>query len=83
MRLRNRKTIRPNAVLCTADCSSNTGGDTGLVFSLRSENAIENYAKVVQRMPERIDLDCSGQQDFRTEGLLKSGLSVKPDVRVR
>jgi membrane fusion protein (multidrug efflux system) len=63
---------------------TNLGGGTGSVFSLLPpENATGNYVKVVQRVPVRIDFDRSPGQDFNAEGLLKPGLSVEPDVRVR
>jgi membrane fusion protein (multidrug efflux system) len=63
---------------------SNMGGGTGSVFSLLPpENATGNYVKVVQRVPVRIDFDRTEGQDFNAEGLLKPGLSVLPDVRVR
>jgi membrane fusion protein (multidrug efflux system) len=60
------------------------GGGTGSVFSLLPpENATGNYVKVVQRVPVRIDFDHAVGQEFNAEGLLKPGLSVEPDVRVR
>ena len=63
---------------------TNMGGGTGSVFSLLPpENATGNYVKVVQRVPVRIDFDRTQGQDFNAEGLLKPGLSVEPDVRVR
>jgi membrane fusion protein, multidrug efflux system len=63
---------------------TNMGGGTGSVFSLLPpENATGNYVKVVQRVPVRIDFDSAERQDFNAEGLLKPGLSVEPDVRVR
>jgi len=63
---------------------TNMGGGTGSVFSLLPpENATGNYVKVVQRVPVRIDFDHVAGQDFNAEGLLKPGLSVEPDVRVR
>jgi membrane fusion protein, multidrug efflux system len=63
---------------------TNMGGGTGSIFSLLPpENATGNYVKVVQRVPVRIDFDRSGGQEFNVEGLLKPGLSVEPDVRVR
>jgi membrane fusion protein (multidrug efflux system) len=63
---------------------TNLGGGTGSVFSLLPpENATGNYVKVVQRVPVRIDFDRSAGWDFNAEGLLKPGLSVEPDVRVR
>ena len=63
---------------------TNMGGGTGSVFSLLPpENATGNYVKVVQRVPVRIDFDRAEGQDFNAEGLLKPGLSVAPDVRVR
>jgi membrane fusion protein, multidrug efflux system len=63
---------------------TNMGGGTGSVFSLLPpENATGNYVKVVQRVPVRIDFDRINGGDFNAEGLLKPGLSVEPDVRVR
>jgi membrane fusion protein, multidrug efflux system len=63
---------------------TNLGGGTGSVFSLLPpENATGNYVKVVQREPVRIDFDRLSSQDFNAEGLLKPGLSVEPDVRIR
>jgi len=63
---------------------TNMGGGTGSVFSLLPpENATGNYVKVVQRVPVRIDFDRSIGETFNAEGLLKPGLSVEPDVRVR
>jgi membrane fusion protein, multidrug efflux system len=63
---------------------TNMGGGTGSVFSLLPpENATGNYVKVVQRVPVRIDFDRSAGQEFNAEGLLKPGLSVEPEVRVR
>jgi membrane fusion protein (multidrug efflux system) len=63
---------------------TNLGGGTGSVFSLLPpENATGNYVKVVQRVPVRIDFDRIPGQTFNAEGLLKPGLSVEPDVRVR
>jgi membrane fusion protein (multidrug efflux system) len=63
---------------------TNMGGGTGSVFSLLPpENATGNYVKVVQRVPIRIDFDRHEGQDFNAEGLLKPGLSLEPEVRVR
>jgi membrane fusion protein, multidrug efflux system len=63
---------------------TNMGGGTGSVFSLLPpENATGNYVKVVQRVPVRIDFDRTAGQAFNAEGMLKPGLSVVPDVRVR
>lgn len=63
---------------------SNLGGGTGSVFSLLPpENATGNYVKVVQRVPVRIDFDHANGRDFNADGLLKPGLSVEPEVRVR
>ena len=63
---------------------TNLGGGTGSVFSLLPpENATGNYVKVVQRVQVRIDFDHAQGQDFNADGLLKPGLSVEPDVRVR
>jgi membrane fusion protein, multidrug efflux system len=63
---------------------TNMGGGTGSIFSLLPpENATGNYVKVVQRVPVRIDFDRTAGQDFNAEGMLKPGLSVVPDVRVR
>jgi membrane fusion protein, multidrug efflux system len=63
---------------------TNIGAGAGSVFSLLPpENATGNYVKVVQRVPVRLDFDRSAGSDFNTEGLLKPGLSVEPEVRVR
>jgi len=63
---------------------TNMGAGAGSVFSLLPpENATGNYVKVVQRVPVRLDFDRSAGPDFNTEGLLKPGLSVEPEVRVR
>jgi len=63
---------------------TNLGGGTGSVFStMPLKNASGNRMKVVQRVPVRIDFDRSQDQTFNAEGLLKPGLSVEPDVRVR
>jgi membrane fusion protein (multidrug efflux system) len=63
---------------------TNMGGGTGSIFSvLPPENATGNYVKVVQRVPVRIDFDRTQGVDFNSDGLLKPGLSVEPDVRVR
>jgi membrane fusion protein (multidrug efflux system) len=63
---------------------TNMGGGTGSIFSLLPpENATGNYVKVVQRVPVRIDFDRTSGQEFNAEALLKPGLSVEPEVRVR
>src|ERR1700691_618807 len=63
---------------------TNMGAGAGSVFSLLPpENATGNYVKVVQRVPVRIDFNRSAGPNFNAEGLLKPGLSVEPDVRVR
>jgi membrane fusion protein, multidrug efflux system len=63
---------------------SNLGGGTGSVFSLLPpENATGNYVKVVQRVGVRIDFDRAEGENFNADGLLKPGLSVEPNVRVR
>jgi membrane fusion protein (multidrug efflux system) len=63
---------------------TNLGGGTGSVFSLLPpENATGNYVKVVQRVPVRIDFDHTAGPDFNADGLLKPGLSVEPNVRIR
>jgi membrane fusion protein, multidrug efflux system len=63
---------------------TNMGAGAGSVFSLLPpENATGNYVKVVQRVPVRLDFDRSTGPDFNAEGLLKPGLSVEPEVRVR
>jgi len=65
-------------------CVTNLGGGTGSIFSLLPpENATGNYVKVVQRVPVRIDFDRPVGQQFNAEALLKPGLSVEPEVRVR
>ena len=63
---------------------TNMGAGAGSVFSLLPpENATGNYVKVVQRVPVRLDFDRSAGSDFNAEALLKPGLSVEPEVRVR
>jgi membrane fusion protein (multidrug efflux system) len=67
---------------------TNMGAGAGSVFSLLPpENATGNYVKVVQRVPVRIDFDRTSDRnlgsDFNAGGLLKPGLSVEPEVRVR
>jgi membrane fusion protein, multidrug efflux system len=63
---------------------TNMGAGAGSVFSLLPpENATGNYVKVVQRVPVRLDFDRSAGPDFNAGGLLKPGLSVEPEVRVR
>jgi len=60
------------------------GGATGARYSLLPpENATGNYVKVVQRIPVRVDFDNRESQDFNKDGLLRPGMSVEPDVRVR
>ncbi|MFZ0705118.1 MAG: HlyD family secretion protein [Candidatus Korobacteraceae bacterium] len=60
------------------------GGATGAKYSLLPpENATGNYVKVVQRIPVRIDFDNNQSPDFNKDGLLRPGMSVEPDVRVR
>jgi multidrug resistance efflux pump len=60
-----------------------SGGTVSVLRSLPPEKATGNYAKVVQRVPVRIDFDHPEGQKFNAEGLLKPGLSVEPKVRVR
>ncbi|HSY13662.1 MAG TPA: HlyD family secretion protein [Verrucomicrobiae bacterium] len=63
---------------------SNVGGATGAKYSLLPpENATGNYVKVVQRIPVRIDFDGNDKPDFNKDGLLRPGMSVEPDVKVR
>jgi membrane fusion protein (multidrug efflux system) len=60
------------------------GGATGSKYSLLPpENATGNYVKVVQRIPVRIDFEGSEKTDFNKDGLLRPGMSVEPDVKVR
>jgi len=60
------------------------GGATGAKYSLLPpENATGNYVKVVQRIPVRIDFDGNDKPDFNRDGMLRPGMSVEPDVRVR
>ena len=60
------------------------GGATGAKYSLLPpENATGNYVKVVQRIPVRIDFDGNDKADFNKDGLLRPGMSVDPEVRVR
>ena len=63
---------------------SSIGGATGAKYSLLPpENATGNYVKVVQRIPVRIDFDGNDKPDFNQDGLLRPGMSVDPDVKVR
>ena len=58
----------------------NIAGASGARYSLLPpENATGNYVKVVQRIPVRIVFD-KGQD---AEGLLRLGMSVEPNVRIR
>jgi membrane fusion protein (multidrug efflux system) len=58
------------------------GGATGSVLSLfPPENATGNYVKVVQRVPVRIDFTDLVNED--KDHLLRPGLSVEPNVRVK
>ena len=58
------------------------GGATGSVLSLfPPENATGNYVKVVQRVPVRIDFTDLAHED--PNHLLRPGLSVEPNVRVK
>jgi len=58
------------------------GGATGSVLSLfPPENATGNYVKVVQRVPVRIDFTDLARED--PNHLLRPGLSVEPNVRVK
>jgi len=58
----------------------NIAGSTGARYSLLPpENATGNYVKVVQRIPVKIVFE-KGQD---AEHLLRPGMSVEPDVRVR
>jgi membrane fusion protein, multidrug efflux system len=60
------------------------GGATGAKYSLLPpENATGNYVKVVQRIPVRIDFNGNDKPDFNKDGLLRPGMSVEPDVKVR
>ena len=60
------------------------GGATGAKYSLLPpENATGNYVKVVQRIPVRVDFDGNDTPDFNKNGLLRPGMSVEPDVKVR
>jgi len=57
-------------------------GATGARFSLLPpENATGNYVKVVQRVPVRIDFTDLQHED--PNHLLRPGLSVEPNVRVK
>jgi membrane fusion protein (multidrug efflux system) len=61
---------------------TNLGGATGSVLSVMPSNAAGNHGDG-QRVPVRIDFDRPQSPDFNAAGLLKPGLSVKPEVRVR
>ncbi len=58
----------------------NIAGASGARYSiLPPENATGNYVKVVQRIPVKIVFE-KGQD---SEHLLRPGMSVEPDVKVR
>jgi membrane fusion protein (multidrug efflux system) len=58
----------------------NIAGATGALYSLLPpENATGNYVKVVQRIPVKIVLD-NGQDP---QHLLRPGMSVEPNVKIR
>lgn len=58
----------------------NIAGATGARYSLLPpENATGNYVKVVQRIPVKIVFE-KGQD---SQHLLRPGMSVEPDVKVR
>jgi membrane fusion protein (multidrug efflux system) len=58
----------------------NIAGATGALFSLLPpENATGNYVKVVQRIPVKIVFE-NGQDP---QHLLRPGMSVEPDVKIR
>ena len=60
------------------------GGATGAKYSLLPpENATGNYVKVVQRIPVRIDFDDASDSTFNRDGLLRPGMSVVPNVKVK
>ena len=61
---------------------TNLGGATGSVLSLMPSNAVGNHGDL-QRVRVRIDFDRPQSPDFNAADLLKPGLSVKPEVRVR
>jgi len=58
-----------------------SGRGPGSVLYVISSNAVGNHDG--QRIPVRIDFDRPQSPDFNAAGLLKPGLSVKPEVRVR
>jgi membrane fusion protein (multidrug efflux system) len=63
---------------------TNLGGGTGSMLRLSApENASGKYLKVADRVPVRIDFDRAAGQEFNAQGLLKPGLSVESNVRVR
>ena len=63
---------------------TNLGGGAGSVFSIISpDSEIGKYVKGVARVPVRIDFDRAESKDFNAEDLLKPGLSVETEVRVR
>jgi membrane fusion protein (multidrug efflux system) len=58
----------------------NIGASTGAISSvLPPENATGNYVKVVQRIPVRIRF----RKDEQGLDVLRPGMSVVPEVRVR
>jgi membrane fusion protein (multidrug efflux system) len=61
---------------------TNLGGATRSVLSVMPSSAVGNHGDG-QRVRVRIDFDRPQGPDFNAAGLLKPGLSVKPEVRVR
>ncbi len=70
--------------LVTSDTDKETRKPSGArrIFQKHPWKAILGL-EVMQHVPVRIDFDRSPGQEFNAEGLLKPGLSVEPDVRVR
>src|SRR5580704_13406482 len=63
---------------------TNLGGGTGSIMRLSTPgNSAGKYLKVAHRVPVRIDFDRPAGQEFNAQGLLKPGLSVESNVRVR
>jgi membrane fusion protein, multidrug efflux system len=63
---------------------TNLGGGTGSALRLLPpENSAGKYLKVAHRVPVRIDFDRPEGQEFNARGMLKPGLSVELNVRVR
>jgi len=62
---------------------SKQNGASSVLQKRPREVTIRLTVSGAQRVPVRIDCDHAASQAFNLQGLLKAGLSVEPDERVR